>query len=136
MTNQTTKSLFISHAWTQNLSPWKQVVDWFEKAPDFSWENCSRPDTNLLKDKSSESLATEVTRQIASAQAVIILSEMYAANSAWIDYEINEAKRMNKLIIGVAPMAKGCIPSKIKNAADLMSAGYSSSLVSIIRFIA
>ena len=136
MSSLTTKSLFISHAWTQDLLPWKQVVSWFENEPDFSWRNCSCPDTKRLKDKSSKSLAAEITRQISSAQAVIILSEMYAANSAWVDYEISEAKRMNKLIIGVAPLVKGCIPGKIKNAADLMSAGYSSSLVSMIRFIA
>ena len=136
MSTLTTKSLFISHAWTQNMNPWVQVVGWFEKEPDFSWQNCSCPDTNFLKDKSSQSLAAEITRQISSAQAVIILSEMYAANSAWVDYEIREAKRMNKLIIGVAPLVHGCIPDKIKNVADLMSAGYSSSLVNMVRFIA
>ncbi|MDX8385398.1 MAG: TIR domain-containing protein [Gallionella sp.] len=136
MSSLTTKSLFISHAWTQNLLPWKQVVGWFEDESDFPWRNCSCPDSSLLEDKSSQSLAAEITRQIASAQAVIILSEMYAANSAWVDYEISEAKRMNKLIIGVAPLVHGCIPGKIKNAADLMSAGYSSSLISMVRFIA
>ena len=136
MSSLMTKSLFISHAWTQNLLPWQQVVSWFEKEPDFSWQNCSCPDTHFLKDKSTKSLAAEITRQISSAQAVIILSEMYAANSAWVGYEIREAKRMNKLIIGVAPLVKGCIPSKIKNTADLMSAGCSASLVSMVRFIA
>jgi len=136
MSAQMTKSLFISHAWTQNLLPWKQVVIWFENEPDFSWKNCSRPDPSRLKDKSTKSLAAEITRQISSAQAVIILSEMFAANSAWVGYEIREAKRMNKLIIGVAPLSQGCIPSKIKNAADLMSAGCCSSLVNMVKFIA
>ena len=33
----------------------------------------------------------------------MILGGMYAAHSAWIDYEISEAQRMGKLIVGVQP---------------------------------
>lgn len=34
---------------------------------------------------------------------MIILAGMYAAHSEWIDYEISEAVRMGKFIIGVRP---------------------------------
>lgn len=135
MSSTNAKTLFISHAWARDQQPWKQVVDWFEKEPGFSWQNCSCPCPEALADKSSRALSEEMTRQIASAQAVIILSEMYAANSGWIDYEISEAKRMRKFIIGVAPLAQGSAPREIQEAADLMVSGSSASLIGTVRFL-
>jgi hypothetical protein len=129
------KALFISHTWTRNQPHWKKVVDWFEREPDFQWKNCSSPDTETLADRSSRALSEEMTRQIASAQAVIILSEMYAANSDWVDYEISEAKRLKKFIIGVAPLEQGSIPRKIREAADLMVGGSRISLIGTIRVL-
>jgi len=76
-----------------------------------------------------------MSRQIASAQAVIIISEMYTANSGWIDYEISEAKRMNKLIIGMAPLTQGNIPGKIRDSADLLAGGSSSSLIGTVKYL-
>ena len=135
MSNLNTKSLFISHAWSQNQQPWKKVVGWFESDPGFSWTNCSCPDTSVLRDKSSKSLTDEIIRQIASAQTVIILSEMYAANSEWVDFEISVAKRMKKFIIGVAPLERGKMPKKLQEAADLTVGGHSSSLLNMVKFI-
>jgi len=135
MSNPNIKSLFISHTWIQNQQSWKKVVGWLENDPDLAWQNCSCPDPAGLPDKSPKTLANEITRQIASAQAVIVLSEMYAANSDWVDFEIREAKRMNKFIIGVAPLERGRIPKKIQDAADLMAGGYSSSLISIVKYM-
>lgn len=130
-----TKSLFISHAWNQNQPCWEKVVEWLATEPEFSWKNCSCPNPALLPDRSSRALAREITRQIASAQAVIILSEMYTANSNWIDYEISEAKRMGKFIIGVAPLEHGSVPAKIKEAADLLVGGSSISLIGTVRYL-
>ncbi|MBI5430451.1 MAG: TIR domain-containing protein [Nitrosomonadales bacterium] len=135
MSGSNTKSIFISHTWSQNQQCWKKVVGWLESDPDFAWKNCSSPDTSALPDRTSKSLSEEITRQIASAQAVIILSEMYAANSDWIDYEISEAKRLRKFIIGVAPLEQGSIPHKIREASDLMVSGHSSSLLSMVKYI-
>jgi len=136
MSMQNTKSLFISHVWTQNQQYWKRVVAWLDNEPDFQWRNCSCPDPAMLADRSSKSLTAEMTRQISSAQAVIILSEMYAANTSWVDFEISEAKRMNKLIIGVAPLEQGSIPKKVSESADLMAGGHSTGLVSMVKFMA
>lgn len=135
MSTPDTKSLFISHTWTHNQPQWKKVVDWFETEPDFQWKNCSLPDTDKLADRSSSTLSSEMSRQIASAQAVIILSDLYAANSDWIDYEISEAKRMHKFIIGVAPLDQGNAPRKLVEAADLMVGSSRASLVGTVRFL-
>jgi hypothetical protein len=135
MSSTNSKAIFISHTWTRNQPHWKKVVEWFEMEPDFSWKNCSCPDTEALTDISSRALSEEMTRQIASAQAVIILSEMYAANSGWVDYEISEAKRMKKFIIGVAPLEQGRIPGKIREAADLVVGGSRISLIGTVRVL-
>ena len=135
MTSSNAKTLFISHAWTRNQPQWKQVVDWLEQEADFPWENCSHPDAETLPDRSSRTLSAEMSRQIASAQAVIILSELYAANSEWLDYEIDEAKRMHKFIIGVAPLNQGSVPRKIRESADLVVGGSSASVVGTVRYL-
>ena len=136
MSSPNTKSLFISHAWNQNQHYWERVVGWLESETNFFWRNCSCPDLAALPDRSSQSLSEEMTRQIASAQAVIILSELYAANSDWVDYQISEAKRMKKLIIGVAPLERGSMPREVREAADLVAGSHSTSLVNIVRFVA
>ena len=135
MSSPNTKSLFISHVWNKNQPSWRKVVEWFESEPNFSWKNCSHPDLGILPDRSTRYLTWEVSRQIASAQAVIILSEVYAANSAWVDYEISEAKRMKKFIIGVAPLEHGKVPRKIRESADLMVGGSSSSLLNMVKLV-
>jgi len=135
MTNSDTKTLFISHTWTHDHPQWKKVVGWFETEPDFRWQNCSLPDPDNLADRSSTALSREMTRQIAAAQAVIILSDLYAANSEWIDYEISEARRMHKFIIGVAPLDQGNTPRKLIEAADLMVGSSRASVVGTVRFL-
>lgn len=109
------RMIFISHAWAYNEHYWK-LVKWFNDEPNFSWKNCSVPSHDALPDKTSKGLSEGMTRQISPAQIVILLGGMYAAHSAWIDYEISEAKRMNKTIIGVAPWNQEKIPVNVQNA--------------------
>ncbi len=110
-----TRTIFISHAWRYNQH-YETVVKWFNEAANFSWKNCSVPSDVALPDKSSAGLSAGMTRQISPAQVVIILGGMYAAHSAWIEYEINEAIRMKKTIIGVAPWGQEKIPVIVQNA--------------------
>lgn len=110
-----TRTIFISHAWRYNQH-YETVVKWFNEAANFSWKNCSVPSDDALPDKSSAGLSAGMTRQISPAQVVIILGGMYAAHSAWIEYEINEAIRMKKTIIGVAPWGQEKIPVIVQNA--------------------
>ncbi len=110
-----TRMVFISHAWQYNEHYWT-LVNWFNEEPNFDWKNCSVPSHDALPDKTSKGLSEGMTRQIAPAQVVIVLAGMYAAHSAWIDYEIHEAQRMGKIIIGVAPWAQERIPQIVQNA--------------------
>ena len=110
-----TRMIFISHAWSYNEHYWT-LVNWFNEETNFSWKNCSVPSYDALPDKTSKGLSDGMTRQMSPAQIVILLGGMYASHSAWINYEISEAQRMNKTIIGVAPWGQEKIPVNVQNA--------------------
>lgn len=69
---------------------------------------------------SKTQLKAAITEQISHASVVIIPAGMYASYSEWIDYEINEAIRMNKKILGIYPWGQMHVPIKISLNADLM----------------
>ncbi|MGD0489056.1 MAG: TIR domain-containing protein [Syntrophorhabdales bacterium] len=112
-----TRRIFICHSWAYDEHYWT-LAQWFNEEPNFSWKNCSVPSDDALPDKTSKGLSEGMTRQISPAQVVIILAGMYAARSDWIDYEIDEAIRMNKAIVGVRPWGQERTPIKIQNAAE------------------
>jgi len=127
-----TRMIFISHAWTYNEDYWT-IVKWFNEEPNFSWKNCSVPSHDALPDKTSKGLSAGMTRQITPAQGVILIGGMYAAHSDWIDYEINEAVRMSKLIIGIRPWGQERVPLKIQNAAVSIVGWNRASLIQAVR---
>lgn len=127
-----TRALFISHAWSYEHH-YNQLVLWFNGASNFSWKNCSIPSTDGFTEKTSKALSEAMTRQISPAQGVIILAGMYAAHSDWIQYEIAEAVRMNKVIIGVRPWGAERVPVSIQNAAAVMVNWQSASIIQAVR---
>lgn len=120
--------IFISHAWQYNEHYWK-VVEWFNDAPNFSWSNCSVPSHDGLPDKTSTGLRRGMTRQINPAQVVILLGGMYAAYSDWIKYEISEAQRLGKTIIGVRPWGQERVPQIVQDASICPVVGWNSASV-------
>ena len=127
-----TRMLFISHAWSYS-NHYTTLVNWLNEEANFSWRNCSVPSHDSLPDKTTLGLKAGITRQISPAQAVIILGGMYAAHSAWIDYEISEAVRMGKTVIGVRPWGAERIPQTVQNAATVMVGWNRTSIVQAIR---
>lgn len=127
-----TRMLFISHAWSYDDHYWK-LVEWFNNTPNFSWKNCSVPSHDALPDKTSKGLSDGITRQISVAQGVIILGGMYAAYSGWIDYEIREAQRMKKVIIGVRPWGAERVPQNLQNASAVMVNWNNASIIQAVR---
>lgn len=127
-----TRNLFISHAWSYD-SHYETIVNWLNNEPLFIWKNYSVPSHDGCIEKSVTGLKACLSRQIAPASCVIIASGMYAAHSGWIEYEINEALRLNKQIIGVRPRGQERTPLIIQNAADEMVNWNSASLISAIR---
>lgn len=127
-----TRNLFISHAWAYS-SDYEKIVEWLKSGANFSWKNFSVPSHDSLPDKTTSGLKAGMSRQIAPAQGVIIIAGMYASHSAWIDYEIDEAVRMGKVIIGVIPWGQERIPVKIQNTAKVMVGWNSQSVIDAIR---
>ena len=126
------RMIFISHAWDYNEAYWT-IVNWFDDARNFNWRNCSVPSHDRLLDKTTAGLKRSITRQINPVQVVVIIAGMYAAHSDWIDYEIDEAVRLNKTIIGIRPRSQQKVPTKITGNATKMVNWNSSSLISAIR---
>ncbi len=58
---------------------------------------------------------------------------MYAAHSEWIDYEMDEAVRMGKSIIGVRPWGQERMPQKLQNIADKIVGWNRSSIIQAVR---
>ena len=127
-----TRMLFISHAWAYDDHYWK-LVEWFDDEPNFSWKNCSVPNHDALQDKTSRGLSDGMTRQLAVAQGVIILGGMYASYSGWIDYEIKEAQRMKKVVIGVKPWGAERLPVNVQSAANVMVGWNRASIIQAVR---
>ena len=126
------RMIFTSHAWDYNDDYWT-IVNWFNNASNFAWSNCSVPSHDGLPDTTTAGLKRAITRQINPAQVVIIIAGMYAAHSDWIDYEIDEAVRLEKTIIGIRPRGQQRVPTKITDNATKMVNWNSSSLITAVR---
>jgi hypothetical protein len=127
------RMIFISRARTYSEHYWK-LVEWFNGAANFLWANCSVPSHDALPDKSSKGLSEGMTRQIIPASVVVVLGGMYAAYSSWIDYEIREAQRLEKVIIGVRPWGRERVPLIVQNASICEPVGWNSgSIIDAIR---
>lgn len=126
------RMLFISHAWRYD-DDYHTIVRWFNEAANFKWSNCSVPSHDALAAPSTAALTAGITRQISPAQGVLIIAGMYAAHSGWIDYEIDEAVRMSKTIIGIRPRGQERMPVKVQNAAHVLVNWNSGSVIEAVR---
>ena len=126
------RKLFISHSWSYDYH-YNKVVEWFKEEPNFQWSNYSVPSHDACLERTNAGLRRCLTRQINPSQGIIILSGMYAAHSDWIDYEIDEALRLGKTIIGVRPWGQERTPQKVVDAADTMVNWQSSSIIDAVR---
>lgn len=127
-----TRNLFISHGWSYE-SHYNTLVSWLNEEPNFYWKNYSVPSDDSCPDKTKKGLKSCLTRQISPAQGIIILAGMWAAYSEWIEYEIDEAVRLVKTIIGVRPWGQERTPIKVQNAADIIVGWNRSSIVQAVR---
>lgn len=89
-----TKHIFISHAWKYN-DDYNTIVSWLNEA-NITWKNYSVPEHDPLDANNTQKLKGALTEQIRHANIIIIIGDMYANYSNWIEYEVDEAKRMYK----------------------------------------
>ena len=127
--------LLISHSWNYS-SHYETVCRWLNNTSYFNWKNYSVCCDNPLNTKTDRELKEKLTNRISLCSAVIVLAGMYTYYSKWIDFEINEAKRLGKPIIGVRPWGAERIPLKIQNNATIMVNWQSSSIIDAVRIYA
>lgn len=122
-----TYNLFISHSWDYHQD-YEKLIDWLAES-NIYYKNYSIPIEKELDVSGIKELKTRITYHISAASVVIILAGMYANYSRWIDYEIHEAIRLGKPILGVYPRGQERTPIKITTAADVMVHWNSNSFI-------
>lgn len=122
--------IFVSHAWDYN-DQYNTVVDCLNRSP-LLWKNYSVPEHDPVDANNIAKLKVALTEQISHANIVIIIAGMYTVHSDWIDYEINEAIRMRKVIIALKPWGNKVMPTKLQNVANEIVNWNSQSLISAI----
>lgn len=124
-------NIFISHAWHRS-EHYKKVIEWLDDS-EIEYKNYSVPEHDQLDSTTNKELKEDLTKQIKPASCIIVLSGMYVRYSDWIEYEIKEAIRMNKYIIGVKPWGQEKIPSIISENADKMVGWNQNSIINAMK---
>lgn len=124
-------NIFISHAWDY-CEDYYTVKHWLDQSG-LHYKNYSVPQHDRLEVATTKELEEALTRQIKPASVVVIIAGMYAAYSDWIDYEIDEAVKLGKTIIGIMPRGHERIPQKVKDNAKEIVKWRSEALVSAIK---
>jgi MTH538 TIR-like domain (DUF1863) len=122
--------VFISHAW-QYDADYYRIEEWLNEAPLFIWQNLSVPKHDPIMN--AEQLTKELNNQMRPADVFVILAGMYVSHSAWIQYEINFARRIGRPIIGIRPRGNTLLPVAVQNGADVIVGWNQSSIVTAIR---
>ena len=109
-------NIFISHACSYG-EDYDHLVDLLDNAPNFLYKNYSAPEDKPLVSSNSYvseiKLKKEIDNKIRYAQCVLIIGGMYAKR-AWMKYELESARSMNKPIIVVAPRGQERIPAELR----------------------
>lgn len=132
MPNLRNYHILISHSWDYD-DDYRVIKRWLDDANLFLWSDYSVPLTNPIDARSTVDLKEKIHSKIVNCSCVIVLAGMYAAYSKWIDYEIDEAVRLKKPIIGVAPRGQQHIPFKIQAEAKEVVRWNSASVVNAVR---
>lgn len=125
--------IFISHAWNYN-DEYYRLEKMLTEYSNFDCRNYSVPKHDPLD--SSEKLTKKLLDQMNPVHVVIILAGMYAAHSQWIQFEINEAVRLGKPIVGVKPWGQERVPQTIQNASNVIYGWNVGPIVESIRSLA
>lgn len=128
--------IFISHAWRYGAD-YNRLTALLDQAPYFSYYNYSAPQEKPLFPNgtpyTSNDIAYKITNKIRPSQITLVISGMYGTYSHWMQYEIDESRRMGKPIIGIYPWGQERVPQYVLQNATEMVHWNTSSIVSAIR---
>jgi hypothetical protein len=89
-------TLFVSHLW-ETGDDYLRVFEYLESARNFFYRNTSTPDRKVVGDK--EALKEDLRRQIAPAEATIVLSSLYELSPDMVHFQALYAQACNKPVI-------------------------------------
>ncbi|NRT90898.1 TIR domain-containing protein [Clostridium beijerinckii] len=128
--------LFISHAWKYG-DDYTRLVNLLDNAKNFSYYNYSAPKEKPLfpvgTPLTNSDIAKKITDKISPSQITIVIAGMYVQYKDWIQYEIDESKRMGKPILGIKPYGNVITPTYVSNNANEIVNWSTDSIVSAIR---
>jgi hypothetical protein len=125
--------IFISHAWDYNDEYYKLEKN-LKEYPNFDFRNYSVPKHDPFD--TGAQLTKKLLDQMEPVQVVLVLAGMYATKSDWIQFEITEAQRMGKPIIGIKPWGQERVPVIIQNSAKIIHGWNYGPIVESIRKLA
>lgn len=131
ISQQNPVKLFVSHAWDAD-DDYHRLFEFLEGARNFYYQNLSAPDRRPAGGKEAE--REELRRQIAKAEAVIVLTTHHRRAPEIIEFEATFAKAADKPLIVVASFGATTIISKaLQDLADETVDWSERALVDAIR---
>ncbi len=106
--------VFIAHIW-QYDPYYNTIVNWIEDSG-LNWEKTSRPSEDPIIKRSANILL----EQMSSARIVIVPGDLYYRYRFLIDYQIKEAAKMKKIIIGVKPCDYPQVPAILEEKSTVI----------------
>jgi hypothetical protein len=109
--------IFVTHTFADNPD-YHRVFEYLESSPNFFYVNCSAPD-HAPQGAGKEAIKDELRTQIKSAEVVIVLSSMYAANRDWIEYQMDAAQAFELPLVALEPFGGvATMPEEVRGRAD------------------
>jgi len=109
--------LFVSHLYAPD-DEYFRVFEYLESAINFFYTNLSTPD-RPPRSAEREALKEDLRRQMADAEAVLLLSSLHQRDAALIEFQGLYAKANDKPVIVMEPFGTGdTVPAKLRDLAD------------------
>lgn len=109
--------LFVSHLYAPD-DEYFRVFEYLESAVNFFYQNLSTPD-RPPRSAEREALKEDLRRQMADAEAVLLLSSLHERDAALVEFQGLCAKANDKPVIVMEPFGAGeTVPAKLRDLAD------------------
>ncbi|MCQ2559301.1 MAG: TIR domain-containing protein [Clostridia bacterium] len=119
--------IFIAHIW-QYDPYYNTIVNWINDA-NLNWEKTSRPNEDPIIKRSGNILLEQMT----PAKIVVVAGDLYYRYRFLIDYQIKEAAKMQKIIIGVKPCDYPNIPAILEEKATVIVEWNQQALIDALK---
>ena len=107
----------MSHSWSYS-ERYTSMMQLLNSQSYFQFKNYSVPEVKAFGLLRINTMKEELRQQIRPAHCVIIIGGMWFNHSDWIKFEMDEALRMAKPILGVRPRGQKRMPTEVAMNAD------------------